>query len=444
LIKKIQNKLSQDANLNELLSGSVVTFLLKVAGMMLGYLVMLYISRKFGAKGAGLYTLVTNLLNVIAVIAGVGLHVAVLRYVGQVKNNVKLMRKLYKYILQIVFPTTVLIGLLLYFLAEKIAVDFLENEMYLSAFKIGAFVLPFFTINLIQIEYIRGLKKLKISEYLRSINRPLVIICMLILISSSYGAMAAIYAFIGSIILSFLISSIYIYRKLYYNHDRTESAVLPSSSFSRVDLIKTGFPMMLTSMSTFIIGSAGSIFLERFGETDQVGIFNICLRLAQFVSFVLVVVNTITGPKFAELYWGNEMLDLQKLIRQSSKLIFLISAGVSFLLVLFSNHILGFFGSEFTIGKSTFILLILGQLVNASTGCVGIFLNMSGNQKVLRNIMALTALFSVLGYFILVPIYGMEGAAFISMLGSIIVNIFSVLYTKYKLGVNTFYIPFYK
>ena len=42
LIKKIQDKLSRDANLKELLSGSAITFVIKVTGMLIGYIAVLW------------------------------------------------------------------------------------------------------------------------------------------------------------------------------------------------------------------------------------------------------------------------------------------------------------------------------------------------------------------------------------------------------------------
>ncbi|HET8887175.1 MAG TPA: oligosaccharide flippase family protein, partial [Salinimicrobium sp.] len=304
MIQKFKNKLSKDANLKELLFGSAVTFIIKVTGMLISYVVVLIIARKYGAEGTGVYTLTSSLLNSLAIFGALGLNVAVLRYVGQFsedENSISKMRQLFKYTCQLAFPFAILVGVVLFVFAEEISENIFENITYIPALQVGAVALPFFTLNLINVEFIRGLKRLKISEYLRSINRPLVIIVLLLLSFFSYGVLDAIYAFVVGIMLSFLLSTLFIFK--YFNKYKQKYI---ASEFNRKELLATSMPMMATTVASFILANAGAFFIEYYSTTEQVGIFNVCLRLAQLVSLVLVVVNTISAPKFAELYWAGK------------------------------------------------------------------------------------------------------------------------------------------
>ena len=113
-------------------------------------------------------------------------------------------------------------------------------------------------------------------------------------------------------------------------------------------------------------------------------------------------------------------------------------------MIALSKIVLSYFGKEFLLGHNILIILVFGQIINAATGSVGIFLNMTGNQKVLRNIIIATAVFVVMGYYLVIPIYGMLGAAIISVIGTTILNVFSAIYVYRKLQYVTFYIPFLK
>ena len=125
----------------------------------------------------------------------------------------------------------------------------------------------------------------------------------------------------------------------------------------------------------------------------------------------------------------------------SSKMIFYGSLIISIFLIVLSSVILAFFGSEFVSGKYILIILVFGQIINSITGSVGIFLSMTGNEKVLRNILVISTFAVLIAYIIVMPFFGSLGAAIIMFLGSCFVNIPAVLFAKKKLNYITYYRP---
>lgn len=441
MIKRIKTKLSKDDNLKELLSGSAITFVIKVVGMFFGYLVVWVISRKYGADGVGLYSLTSRLLNSLAIVGCLGLNISVLRYVGQYGKHPDAparLKQLYGHAVKLAFPFAVFLGIVLYFFAEEVAVKLFENETYIPALKISAIALPFFAINLINIEFIRGLKRLKVSEYLRSINRPMIILALLLLSVFGAGILNPVYAYIVGLGCTFMVSLGYIFGYL----RKAKSGISVKKGLQLKEVWSTSSPMMTKAVASFVFTNAGSVFLEIYAGTDQVGVFNVALRLAQLVSLILIVVNTISAPKFAELYWAGKTRELQKMITQTTKLIFWTSLSISILLVLFSNFFLGLFGTEFKTGSLAMIILVIAQMINAFAGSVGVFLNMSGNQKVLRNIMLGTMILTLVGYYFFTPLFGIFGTACVALFGALVVNVSSAVYVHKKLNIITYFQPF--
>ncbi len=72
MLEKIKNKLGKDANLKELLSGSAITFLLKIAGMSLGYIVIIFIAKAYGTDGVGVYSLILSIMTFLAMASLMG------------------------------------------------------------------------------------------------------------------------------------------------------------------------------------------------------------------------------------------------------------------------------------------------------------------------------------------------------------------------------------
>jgi len=439
MINKLRKKLNSDIHLREILTGSAVTFVFKISGMLLGYLVVLIISRKYGAEGVGVYSLTLSILTFFSIIAMMGMNISILRYVGQfnkTREEYKL-KLLYKYALELIIPFSLIIGILLYFFAEMIALKIFDNPVYIPALKFIAFLVPLMSLQNISVEYIRGLKKLKISEFLRSVNRPLINIILLIIISLFINdTLLPIYT-LGAGIMASAMYAVYFITNYIKN-------IKPNkiTNLNKKELVKTSMPMMMTAIIAFVLGNISLYMLEIYSTTEEVGLFSVVLKLSLLISLALEVVNTISAPKFSELYWTKKYDELQNIIMHSSKLIFFSSISIAVVMILLSNFILQLFGNDFKMVSNVLLILIIGQMVNASTGSVGVFLNMTGHQHIVRNVVFIIMLLSIFLNFLLVPSYGMIGAALATMIGSVLLNIILVLYVKMKLGYKTYYIPF--
>ena len=69
---------------------------------------------------------------------------------------------------------------------------------------------------------------------------------------------------------------------------------------------------------------------------------------------------------------------------------------------------------------------------------------MTGNQNIYAIILLIGAILNVVLNLILIPLYGINGAAIASMSSLIVWNLSMVLVVKQKFGFYTFYIPFIK
>jgi O-antigen/teichoic acid export membrane protein len=183
-----------------------------------------------------------------------------------------------------------------------------------------------------------------------------------------------------------------------------------------------------------IITWSSTIFLGVFSENTDVGIFNVAVRTANLMNFLLVSVNAIAAPRFAELYHSRNFKLLKLTAQDTTKLMFWLSLPVFVLVMLFSSEIMGLFGSQFRSGGTILTILIISQFINVSTGSVGYLLIMSGQEKLLRNNIIFVAILNTILNIFLIPKYGIYGAV-ISSSGSLIIqNIISLFIVRVKLN----------
>jgi O-antigen/teichoic acid export membrane protein len=179
-------------------------------------------------------------------------------------------------------------------------------------------------------------------------------------------------------------------------------------------------------------------------NSSEVGIYHTAFKLSMFAAVALMSVNSIASPKFAEMFGKNDMDGLKKVVRQSTKMIFWTSIPIATIFFIFPEFFLGFFGEEFKIGVTAFIFLSCGRLISSFSGSVGNILQMTGNQNIYALILSFGAILNVVLNLILIPKYGINGAAIASMSSLIVWNLSMVLVVKKKFGFYTFYIPFIK
>ncbi len=439
IINKYKAKLNGNPHLKEIFSGSANVLAIKVLGMILALIVTLFSSKKYGAEGIGFYNLSIRTITFLALASTLGINTAILRYVGQFnkKGSEYKLKLLFKHSIQIVLPISIFVGILLFATSDWIANDLFHNIKYKNSLSFFSITIPFLALLNISVQYIRGLKFIKVSESLRSVTGPVVNIILLIIIGIFvHTYLLPIFTFSMAIIITTILSVIFIYKKIHNIPYQSQN------TFTKNELIKTSIPMLTITVASFLQGNIPIYFLEAYTSTDQVGIFSVSLRLAALISLVLIAINTISAPKFSELYWSDNYKELQNVIYHSSKLLFILSVIPAVIIILCAKQILQIFGSAFIEGNTVLIILICGQLINSITGSVGALINMTGHQKALRNIILFTLIINIPLSYTFIPIYGVKGAAFVTMLTGSISNISAVVYAKRKIGFTTYYLPF--
>ncbi len=200
---------------------------------------------------------------------------------------------------------------------------------------------------------------------------------------------------------------------------------------------------MITNSLLHLLQYSDVLILGIFTNDSNIGIYNISYKIAMLTSLSLFAVNSIAAPKISELYHSNKMEEFKQTISLSSKITFFSSLPLVIIFLVFSEYILIFFGNEYINGKWVLIILSLGQFINCIAGPAGYILQMTGKEKIFKNIIIFSVFINVSLNFILVPFYGILGAS-LSSLFSLLISSTCSLYIIYKeYNVKSFYLPFY-
>jgi O-antigen/teichoic acid export membrane protein len=148
------------------------------------------------------------------------------------------------------------------------------------------------------------------------------------------------------------------------------------------------------------------------------------------------------APKISELYSNSEFGKMKQLIAKSTKLIFIVTLPLVIIIILANKLVLSIFGDEFISGGVALIVVMLSQLFNAISGSSGQVMNMTGNHKMLRNFTIYSAILNIALNLLLIPSYGILGAAIATASSIIVLNLSSAVFVKRILGIKTYFNPF--
>ncbi|MBT3759522.1 MAG: flippase [Candidatus Marinimicrobia bacterium] len=416
-------------HLSEIVQGSAIAFILKGIGAVLSFILNIYVARTLGVNDTGIFFLVITIIFVTASLGRFGLDNVVIRKISSFSSEKKWreVKSVFKGSMVISMILTAIFSLLLYIFSEWISITIFKKPELVSSLKwMTIRIIPIAVISIVA-ESLKGLKKIASSQLIFNIGLPLVSIITLVLIPSYHNLHGLVTIWNLSAIIVMIVSVIIWVRT-------TNKYISTNSSPDYKILITSGYPLFVVMALNMIITWSSTIFLGVFSENTDVGIFNVAVRTANLMNFLLVSVNAIAAPRFAELYHSRNFKLLKLTAQDTTKLMFWLSLPVFVLVMLFSSEIMGLFGSQFRSGGTILTILIISQFINVSTGSVGYLLIMSGQEKLLRNNIIFVAILNTILNIFLIPKYGIYGAV-ISSSGSLIIqNIISLFIVRVKLN----------
>jgi O-antigen/teichoic acid export membrane protein len=441
----IQRITGSDKDFSEVLKGGGLSLLYRIASMLLSYTLMIFISKSMGERGIGIYNLSLTWAGILVMLGSLGFHTSIVRFVSQYNQDGSTFKvfKIYRSVMTLTLPVSLLLGGAFFMLSDWLAVTIYDDPGLKDAFRIIACILPLAVAGNTNVEFIRGLKEVHVSELFRNLSIHAVNLAVLFLIISLGGnTIFGVDAYAAGVGLSMAYTSYHIWR---YSRKRLidEGTELKGADFSLKEHLLISLPMIITSFAMLLNGKVDTIMLGMYEDmdTEMVGIFTVALKISIITNFVIAALKTIAMPKISELYWSGELDRLKRMVRKSALLIFGFTGPVSIVLMIAASFLLGLVGDGFQSGATTLQIFAVVQMINGACGLVAAFMNMTGDQAYFTRLVLIATLMNILLNAILIPTYGMEGAAIATLVSTAGWNIIGTVRIYKKHGIRTYFDP---
>jgi len=383
-----------------------VVYVLLLIAAISSFVLNIVLGRILGAEGTGLYYLCFTITSLAALFSRFGLDNTLIRFMGSYTAAGDWGKVKGTYISAIVFSFLISVSLclIIYLASNFISVHIFNEKGMTQPLKLMIISIIPFSLFLLNSSSLRALKKVGYASLIQNVLPKVLPIILISVLAYTHGVAGATFSFTISSFLIFIFSIFICYHYIKLHKNAVKNVPIGQ-------LLQVSFPLLITDFFNLFILHSATIVLGIFEGSKEVGIYSVAARISQITNIILVSVNSMAAPQFAELWTNNDLEGLKKVAKFSARIMTLFATPVLFVFLFFPEFVLSLFGEGFKEGRIVLLLLAFGQFVNVSTGSVGYILIMTGNEKSYRNIIIVCAIFCVLFNVLFVNYFGLNGAA---------------------------------
>lgn len=390
-----------------------------------GYAVHIGLGRLLGPDMYGTYTVTTVLLTIVVTNLLVsGIPQAVSKFISENSQRAESVKR-----------SALEIQLLLGFMAFIVYFTFADftsgslNDPSLTTYirLSSLMIVPFAILAVIATGYFNGLRqysKQSISWIVSHITKPILIFTLVLAGYSVYGA-----------VLGFALSPVIgLFVALYF-------AGLPKrvKPFSRKKILLFAIPVTVYTVLSQYITNIDLLLLKALTSfTDEIGYYSAASMISKVPVSLLAALNMAIFPAISETTYQNDVPRTQRYVSESLRYLLIFLLPSTLMIAISSDALVSLlYGQRYVEAGKPLSILIVGVFF---FGLFAYFLNLiiaSGKPRVATVMAATTLTFAVAFNFILIPPFGMVGAAFSTTLACLIGALISALYTYRLFGVLT-------
>ena len=420
--EKMKVATSEDVVRRRLLRGGVWVAAGRLGGTGLAFLAVVLLARFLSSEDFGAYLLFVNVIALLAIPARCGLGRAMVRFIasklendpGQARHTLFLGLKI---ALITICATAILSVVLGYLFGESLFGHTDLGRLLLY----GAVGVGVFALLQIMADSLRGFHRLSWASIVDATkNGPLIYLVFVVLIlcyaffaELTFLSATALYVLALGIVVP--IAGVCLFREAYgVSPDDQSSSAADSTVISTSTILAFCLPVALVNLLAFA-SSRADIFIAGVScSHEELAIYGVARRVVPLVAIPLTVVRMTVLSTIPDLWAHQKLLQLERILQAGATLALLPTMLGVLLLILAPGLILGtIFGDAYRMAAIPLVLLGFGQLVSTWTGPCQQLLIMTGRQRYVLGVNAVTAAGLFVGGSLAARVFGPVGLALV-------------------------------
>ena len=389
--------------------GTAITLVMHTFATVAAYLTRIVLARSLTTTEVGLFYAVFNLIIFFLFFRSLGLNEALAKYIAEFRAQEKFdeIKTALVSSLSLQLVSSIILSGTLFLLADMLAEKYFksaEAALFLKLLLIYV-ILSIFFISMKGL--LQGYKKMFLLSSTEFVKNVIVLVLIIIFIALGYGALSPVLAYVFVFPIIF---AIYIPLSWRVFHFAQYKIVEHNKMAKKLLLFAT--PVFATGMGNKVIGYLDTFVLTYYRDLSEVGIYNIMLPSALIFMFFGSAVAAILFPLSSELWAKKDTKRLSEGLRLLYRYTFFFAIPFLFIIIIFSEiFVTFFFGNEYVEGAIALQILLVGVLFTVIGTINYTFLSGIGQPKAVARITLWAAILNLILNIILIPKYGMNGAA---------------------------------
>jgi O-antigen/teichoic acid export membrane protein len=429
--------------LNKIATGGGLVLAGILTGKVLNLLTHIFLTRKLSLKEYGVFALVYSFFMILSRVSLLGIPTGLVRFCSafNAQNEFSKTKNTIKTGFTIVLISSSIVSFVLLFFNKIIVYDFFKDpdlKFCLIAFTL---FIPIFNQTRSFQAVIRAFKKMAHYAVLKEMLFPCLFLSLAVFFLTIDNSLSSlIYAFGTALILTFSINLIFI-SKLYKNlQDITQNSTL----YRPLELLRFSLPVLFVGVSYLLLNQLSKIMIGFFQVSENVGIFNAAMNIGAMLVIFLNCIDAVFAPYISELHATQNISQLNSVFKTTARWVFTLTVPLCLLCILFSKNIMSIFGAEYISGYYVLIVLSIGYTINSITGSVAYILQMSGKQDIELFNMIIAVFINLLINYLLIPEFGIVGAALATGVSIAVLNIIRLLEVFYFFRIQPYDLKYIK
>jgi O-antigen/teichoic acid export membrane protein len=414
--------------------GAAGMLLLRIVQVGLEFLCGLVLARLLGASSYGAYAFALSWAGLLGIPAAVGFDRLLIREIAKfhARAEWQLMRGMLRRSGSIVLVASIVVAVAAIICAQVVAAQ--PGSQMTIAFQLGMIIVPLVAFARLRQAALQGLGRVVWGQVPETLLQPVALLCLLggmyLLpgvartgsVAVALHAAAAAVACAGGIAL--------------LRRSLPAEVTAATPEYRTRPWLLSAMPFLWILGMNVILTYTDVIMLGLLVGSEPAGVYRVASQMASFIAFPLTAVNLAFAPSIARLYAQNDTAALQRKATRAAQAILAMALPVTVILDLFGQSILRLFGDEFVLGYPALAILSVGYLLNAAMGTSGYLLIMTRHERAAAATFAGSAAISIVGNLVLIPAWGVNGAAVATATSVIFVSVIFAVLAHRKLGIQ--------
>jgi O-antigen/teichoic acid export membrane protein len=396
------------AKFSTLASGVGIGMAGRFLGRFIAALTGVIAARTLGPSDFGLYAVGLALIRMSEVVIPMGFDIGVIKYGTESAPDQPRFKGVVLSSLGIAFGFGALLGTALHIFSGFISRRFFHQSSVESVFQYISIALPFIAVMSVGASATRISQNLKYSFLTQDFGQPFMALILLVALTiSGFGLQGALLSEVASIIFSAILLLVFL-RSLYPFIFRAGELWTPPDRGYYGFSIASSFSAIFITAILWI----DRLILGVYHPPAAVGVYQSAAQLSLIFALILGGMNRILIPMYASLHAAGNFSGVGNLYRVGTRWTIYLGLPIFVIILFRAGEILSvLYGDEYLGGISVLSILLIGQFINLYSGSVAPLLNIAGYHLCLLLFSCIAAALDLILNFVLIPVYGIDGAA---------------------------------